>query len=123
LILLVYTLCFWVISFWSSKQESLRLTSQTLNGITTLLVPINFWAISQFSLGKNLGELILIVVATIALTSTIYLASQLKTQSNHKLILPLFLILSYLHLGWHLSFIPLIAIYLGIFAISWLYYR
>jgi hypothetical protein len=123
LILLVYTLCFWGIDFWSSKQENLRLTSQTLNGITTLLVPINFWAISQFSLSKNIGELILIVVATIALTSTIYLASQLKTQSNHRFILPLFLILSYLHLGWYFSFVPLIAVYVGIFAISLLYYR
>jgi hypothetical protein len=123
LILLIYTLGFWGISFWSSKQESLRLTSQTLNGITTLLVPINFWAISQFSLGKNIGEVILIVMATITLTSTIYLASRLKTHSNHRLILPLFLILSYFHLGWHFSLVPLIAVYVGIIAISCLYYR
>ncbi len=123
LILLIYTLGFWGISFWSGKQENLRLTSQTLNGITTLLVPINFWAISQFALGKNIGEIVIIVIAIIALTSTIYLASRLKNQSNHQLIIPLFLSLSYLHLGWHFTFIPLIAVYVGIIAISYLYYR
>ncbi|MGL6337991.1 MAG: hypothetical protein ACRC80_02490, partial [Waterburya sp.] len=123
LILLIYTLGFWGISFWSGKQENLRLTSQTLNGITTLLVPINFWAISQFALGKNIGEIVIIVIAIIALTSTIYLASRLKNQSNQQLIIPLFLSLSYLHLGWHFAFVPLIAVYVGIIAISYLYYR
>ncbi|MGL6343589.1 MAG: hypothetical protein ACRC80_31150, partial [Waterburya sp.] len=123
LILLIYTLGFWGISFWSGKQENLRLTSQTLNGITTLLVPINFWAISQFALGKNIGEIVIIVIAIIALTSTIYLASRLKNQSNQQLIIPLFLSFSYLHLGWYFTFIPLIAVYVGIIAISYLYYR
>ncbi|MGL5796444.1 MAG: hypothetical protein ACRC06_18970, partial [Waterburya sp.] len=123
LILLIYTLGFWGISFWSGKQENLRLTSQTLNGITTLLVPINFWAISQFALGKNIGEIVIIVIAIIALTSTIYLASRLKNQSNHQLTIPLFLSLSYLHLGWHFAFIPITAVYVGIIAVSCLYYR
>ncbi|BAZ43974.1 hypothetical protein NIES4102_09770 [Chondrocystis sp. NIES-4102] len=123
LILLVYTLCFWVISFWLSKQENQKLTWQTLNSIATLLVPINFWAINQFSLGNNIIELGIVIVALIILTSIIYWRSLLKSRDNYQLILPLFLLLSYLHLGWHIAFLPLIAVYGGVLTIGWVYYR
>ncbi|MEL6788256.1 MAG: hypothetical protein AAFO76_12805, partial [Cyanobacteria bacterium J06607_15] len=37
IVLLTYTLSFWGIGFWTGKQNSLRLTSQTLKAIATLL--------------------------------------------------------------------------------------
>lgn len=121
LILLIYTLGFWGIGLWSSKQENLKLTSQTLSAIATLLVPINFWAISRFNLGNNILEWITIIIALIALTTSIYWQSLFKQQEINRLFFPLFLFLSYLHLGWQFSNFSLVAIYVGIVAISIIY--
>ena len=122
LILLIYTLSFGGIGFWSSKQDNLKLTSQTLSASATLLVPINFWAINQLDLGNNILEWIIIVIASITLTATIYLQPQLKHKSN-KFFLPLFLLLSYLHLGWYLPLFPLITVYGSLIIISLIYYK
>ena len=138
LILLIYTLIFWGIGFWSSKQDNLKLTSQTLSAIATLLIPINFWAINQhldwiwrgdlaiplgqFGLGNNILEWIIIVISSITLTATIYLQPQFK-HKNNKFFLPLFLLLSYLHLGWSLPLLPLTAVYVSIISISVIYYK
>ena len=123
LILLVYTLCFWGFGFWSSKQNNLKLTSQTLSAIATLLIPINFWAISHFGLGNNIWEWITIAIAFVTLTTTIYFKSRLGKANTNKFFTPLFLILSYLHLGWKLPSLPLIAVYSGIITISLIHYK
>ena len=123
LILFVYTLGFWGFGFWSSKQENLKLTSQTLSAIATLLIPINFWAISHFRLGNNIFEWIVIVLAFVVLTATIYWRSRLATTAKRLSFLGLFLLLSYLHLGWQLPNFPLVAVYAGIMAISIFHYR
>lgn len=123
LILLVYTLSFWRIGFWASKQENLKLTSQTLSAIAVLLVPINFWAISHFGLGKNFLEWITIAIALVTLTTTIYWQSWLKKVSKNRFFIPLFLFLSYLHLGWNSPLFLLVAIYGGILAISLIHYK
>ncbi len=122
LILLVYTLCFWGFGFWSSKQNNLKLTSQTLSAIATLLIPINFWAISHFGLGHNIWEWLTIAIAFVTLTTTFFKSRLGKTDKN-KFFTPLFLILSYLHLGWQLPSVPLIAVYSGIVAISLIHYK
>ena len=130
LVLFVYTLGFWVSGFWASKRHDLRLTSQTLSAIATLLVPINFWAISHLGLGKNSLEWLIIVGAAIILTTTVYLSSRLKSNTTKFFYFPLYLILSYSHLAWQLplrseaipSGLPLIAVYGGIILISLLDY-
>ncbi len=123
LILLAYTLCFWGFGFWSSKQNNLKLTSQTLSAIATLLIPINFWAISHFGLGHNIWEWITIATAFATLTATIYFESRLGKTNTNKFFTSLFLILSYLHLGWKLPSLPLIAVYSGIVVISLIQYK
>ena len=123
LILLIYTLSFWGMGFWLNKQDNLKLTSQTLSAIAILLVPINFWAISRFSLGKNILEWITIFIAFITLTAIIYLQSQLRRHNQTKFFLALFLALSYLHLGWHFTLLPEIAVYGGIFTLILLHYQ
>ncbi|MEN9871084.1 MAG: hypothetical protein RLZZ171_2072, partial [Cyanobacteriota bacterium] len=66
-VLLVYTLGFWGVGFWTGKD--VKLTSQTLTAIAILLIPINFWAISHLGLGRNFLEWGIIAVAVISLTA------------------------------------------------------
>ncbi|PSF37752.1 hypothetical protein C7H19_09400 [Aphanothece hegewaldii CCALA 016] len=112
LILWSYTLVFWVIGFWSKRQENLLLTSQTLQTIALFLIPINFWAMDTFKLWtQNLG-IVLIVVATLSLLA-IYFYSRLSQlnlvgQINY-------LGLNLLHWGWQNAVFPISAIYLGSF--------
>ena len=122
LILLIYTLVFWGVGFWSNQQDNLKLTSQTLQAIATLLVPINFWAISQFRLGNNIWEWITIAIALTTLSSISYLQFSSQKSSKHRYFLPFFLLLSLLHLGWQLNALPTIAIYGGIAVISLIHY-
>jgi hypothetical protein len=107
-VLLSYTLVFWGVGFYAAKQENLKLTAQTLQTITLLLTPVNFWAIDTFGLWNNfLGGLI----ATIA----VFLLTGITIISNgEKTYLPLvinFFGLSLLHLGWQIVGFPLIAVY------------
>ena len=114
LILLVYTLGFWGIGLWTRKQD-LKLTSQTLSAIATLLIPINFWAISYLGLGGNLIDW---TVITIAVAATIII------QRKKQLLFSIpFWLLSCLHLGWNITLVPLLSIYSGITIVSFIYYR
>jgi len=123
LVLLIYTLSFWGIGWWTGQQENLKLTSQTLSAIAILLVPINFWAMSHLGLGNKPTELIIIAVATLVLTTIFWLSNRRKQASNNIIWSALFLFLSYLHLGWQLPYLPLFAIYGGIIVISLLNYQ
>jgi hypothetical protein len=116
LILLIYTLGFWLSGFWTSKHHDLRLTSQTLTAIATLLIPINFWAISHLGLGNDSLEWLIVAVAAIILTITVWLSRLRAIRGIYYL--PLYLILSYLHLGWQIPLLPLVAVYGGVILIS-----
>ena len=111
LILLAYTLGFWGFGFWSHRQDNLKLTSQTLSAIAILLIPINFWAISHFSLGNNIFEGLVVAIAVVILSTTIYWRSRLKATGKRLSFTTFFLLLSYLHLAWQLPNFPLWAIY------------
>jgi len=41
-ILFGYTLAFWVVSAWASRQQNLRLTARMLQIATLLIIPVNF---------------------------------------------------------------------------------
>jgi hypothetical protein len=45
LVLLAYTLVFWAAGLWCRRSPNLQLTAKTLQMITLLLVPLNFWAL------------------------------------------------------------------------------
>ncbi len=113
LVLLTYTLIFWGVGFWASKQENLPLTSQTLKAITLLLVPVNFWAMDAFDLWEHFGEWFAVAIASISLTSLYYLYS--KPRQSLFLFFN-FIGLCYLHWGWGFSEFPLIAVYFGAIA-------
>jgi hypothetical protein len=137
-LLFTYTLGFFGVSFWTSKNERLRLTTRALQLVTLLLVPANFWAMDGLKVvtnpaGVGLGLIAGCLLSGIAIfllqTSFLYRESQEITADSQKrkrtrrqlsqLSITTILILSWLHLGWLISpYYPLIAVYLGIGAIA-----
>ncbi len=112
-ILWLYTLGFGLASWWTGKQANLRLTSQALRIVTLLLVPINFLAMDSFPLWHTFLGLIGMFIGSLSLTLLTINLFKDKFNSNY---LRLFnhLGLTYLHWGWTLPGIPIIATYLGV---------
>ncbi|MBD2258001.1 hypothetical protein [Pseudanabaena sp. FACHB-2040] len=111
LILLAYTAVFWAIGLWSTTHARLQLTSKTLQIMSLLLVPLNGWAIDALRVGRTGGGLLVSVIALLLL-------SLMALQVLRRLSAPLvqgvcFLGLAYLHLGWSLPWVPLLAAYVG----------
>ncbi|WP_445634250.1 DUF2157 domain-containing protein [Nostoc sp. DSM 114161] len=119
-VLFAYTLSFWGLSFWATRQNNLRLTAQTLLIATLLLVPVNFWAMDSFGLWQNPLNWIVVAIACPTLTAITVSISKNRTlfPNLHAAKLPIVNILglSYLHWGWQFKGFPLIAVYLGIIA-------
>jgi len=138
LLLFTYTLGFFGVGFWTSKNERLRLTTRALQLVTLLLVPANFWAMDGLGLltnplGIGLGAIagcLLSVIAVFLLqTSFLFRESQIiadeskgRSRSPRQLSqisIAVILILAWLHLGWRLfPSYALISVYLGIGAIA-----
>lgn len=113
-VLLSYTLIFWGVSFWASKQKNLQLTARTLQLVTLFLVPVNFWAMDGFRLWGSPLELVTIAIASVALTSITGLSFLDRTRRFDRPALFNYLALSYLHLGWGWAGFPVVAVYVGI---------
>ncbi|MGB3637645.1 MAG: hypothetical protein WBA39_08720, partial [Rivularia sp. (in: cyanobacteria)] len=116
-VLFAYTVLFFGLSFWTSIQANLRLTSGALHIVTMLLIPINFWAMDSFGLWQNPINLVLVGIASIILTGITVLLSKQSIFAGSVPVSKLSLInilgLSYLHWGWKFSGFPLIAVYLA----------
>ncbi|MBD2535487.1 DUF2157 domain-containing protein [Nostoc flagelliforme FACHB-838] len=116
-VLFAYTLSFWGLSFWATRQSNLRLTAQTLLIVTLLLVPVNFWAMDSFRLWQNPVDWIVVAIACPTLTAiTVLLSKNRAIFTNlHTGKLPVVNILglSYLHWGWQLRGFPLVAVYMA----------
>ncbi|MCC5640221.1 DUF2157 domain-containing protein [Nostoc sp. CHAB 5844] len=114
-VLFAYTLTFWGLSFWTGRQNNLRLTTQTLLIVTLFLVPVNFWAMDSFGLWLNPLNLLTVAIAAPILTIiTVLLCNNRTVFPNsraRKLPLINILVLSYLHWGWKITVFPLIAVY------------
>ncbi|MEA5510665.1 hypothetical protein VB715_12905 [Crocosphaera sp. UHCC 0190] len=114
-ILWLYTLAFGVGSWWTGKQANLRLTTQALRTVTLLLVPINFFAMDSFPLWYTVWGLLGMMVGSLSLTAlTLKIFQTNSESSNTPLPLLNHLTLTYLHWGWTLPGIPLIATYIGV---------
>ncbi len=117
-VLLAYTLTFWAISSWAKRQNNLHLTAQTLQIVTLLLVPINFWAMDTFGLWRYPGDWAVAIAAAIILTWMTgriiqYQYERLSGKNVSRSIALNHLGLSYLHWGWALTGFSLVAVYLG----------
>jgi len=116
LVLLAYTLTFWCSGLWTARQQNLRLTATTLQIVSLLLVPVNFWAIDSFGLWhQGVLSLVLAAIALFTLSATSYFIWQIHSRNQpQQLLLVNYLLLSYLHWGWNFSLQSLIAVYLGL---------
>ncbi|WP_310487930.1 hypothetical protein [Chamaesiphon sp. VAR_69_metabat_338] len=129
-LLWLYTIGFWVVGSWARTQQGLRLTASTLQLVTLLLMPVNFWASDSFGLWREPLGLVTAIVAGCGLggivylkhqqergrTTTVGVASQNENRSG--LLLAAYLGLSCLHLGWQLPYWPAIAIYSGAIGVA-----
>jgi hypothetical protein len=110
-VLLGYTLTFCAVCAWANRQSNLRLTAQTLQIVTLLLVPVNFWAMDGFGLWRNPVDWIVVAGATPVLSAIAFFLWKREQQPPLPIIN--YLGLSYLHWGWSLPGFPLVVVYLG----------
>jgi uncharacterized membrane protein YeaQ/YmgE (transglycosylase-associated protein family) len=133
LLLLAYTLGFFGVGFWTSKNERLRMTTRALQLVTLLLVPANFWAMDGLGLLKNpagiglsaIAGCILSAIAVFLLeTSFVFREAQILSEDSltnsstnpstnkprkrpkrqlSQISILAILLLGWLHLGWFLS--------------------
>ncbi|MCP2732363.1 hypothetical protein NJ959_28425, partial [Symplocastrum sp. BBK-W-15] len=110
-----YTIIFFGIGIWARNKQNLKLTSQTLELVALLLVPVNFWAMDSFGLWRYFWEWIVVIVAAFSLTGIILFNQAIRDDSSRFTSrTSLMLCLGYLHWGWHFSGMPLLAVYLGV---------
>jgi hypothetical protein len=109
-ILFGYTAAFWLVSVWTGRQESLRLTTRMLKIAALLLVPVNFWMMDGFRLWNSGLGIGLAGVAAIGLTVMTLL---LLRPNQPWLLSGVAIALSWLHWGWSGQGIPFAAVYLG----------
>jgi hypothetical protein len=121
-LLWLYTIGFWVVGGWARRQEGLRLTASTLQIVTLLLIPVNFWAIDSFRLWQQPLELVTASVAGIGLAGIAYLQHrqrQGRTNSQQSgWLLVTYMVLSCLQLGWQIPYWPTISIYIGAIGVA-----
>jgi len=120
-VLFAYTLSFFWVSSWATRQQNLKFTAQTLLIVTLLLVPVNFWAMDSFKLWHNPFDWLVVAAATVTLTTTTFLLGKnrlLFTKPNQKLSILNILGLGYLHWGWEIPGFPLIALYIAMVGTS-----
>ena len=110
LILLTYTLAFWGASLWADRRPALRLTARMLQIATLLIVPVNFWMMD----GLYLWQQGLGVVVNLAAALTLSLVTRsLLPRLTARPPLVNALGLSWLHWGWSIAGMPLLAVYIG----------
>lgn len=112
LVLLAYTLVFWGVGLSCGRRENLQLTAKTLGMITLLLVPLNFWALDALGVWGASGGVWLGMMAAGVLTGVAVQA--LRQQRSSPLEQGNALGLAYLHTGWAVASMPMLAVYLGV---------
>ncbi|WP_017663000.1 hypothetical protein [Baaleninema simplex] len=103
-----YTMLFWLASRWTQPRAKLRLTAQTLQIVALCLIPLNFWAMDEFTLWQTLLGMGTMAIATLSLG-----AIALASQGRDRIDTVLLLLLSVLHGGTHLLGVPVAAAYVG----------
>ncbi|MBE9138893.1 hypothetical protein IQ254_17125 [Nodosilinea sp. LEGE 07088] len=111
LVLLTYTLVFWAAGLWCRQRPNLQLTAKTLQMTTLLLLPLNFWALDGLGIWPGAGFL---VAAIAAILLTLAALQVLRQQESTPLEQANALGLAYLHIGWGLDPVPILAVYAGV---------
>jgi hypothetical protein len=110
-ILFGYTIAFVIVGLWIGGQPRLQLTGGMLQIASLLIIPVNFWMMDGFRLLHTPNGIILAAIAAVLLSvATVRLLPRPKTSG---LAMINALGLSWLHWGWGLPPIPLLATYVG----------
>ncbi|NJL45593.1 MAG: hypothetical protein HC922_07395 [Leptolyngbyaceae cyanobacterium SM2_3_12] len=114
LVLLAYTLVFWGAGIWCSRSPNLQLTAKTLRMITLLLLPLNFWAMDALGVWRASGGWLIGLLATglLTLAALQVLRQQRGSPPEQATVLGL----AYLHTGWAMGWMPILAVYGGTLA-------
>ncbi|GAB4376538.1 MAG: hypothetical protein Kow00121_23800 [Elainellaceae cyanobacterium] len=117
-ILFTYTLAFFAVGLWANRRLNLRLTAQMLQVATLLIIPVNFWMMDQLRLWQTAIGLVFQGIAALSLTAITVLLLRpnsrlLRSTSNRLLAILNCIGLSWLHWGWSLANLPLVATYIG----------
>ena len=116
-ILFAYTLAFFAAGFWTGQRESLHLTARMLQITTLLIIPINFWMMDGLGLWQTPTGIVTAPIAALSLTVLLLLlfrANPALIPRQHLKVSTLnYIILCWLHWGWAISPIPLVATYIG----------
>ncbi|AFY37330.1 hypothetical protein Lepto7376_0956 [[Leptolyngbya] sp. PCC 7376] len=112
LVLWSYTAAFGWVGFWASKQKELTLTSQTLQTVAILLVPLNFWAVDQFGVWRSPWQSVVAIAAIFGLFLSI--GTFAKKNNWSKPIFTGFFALGLFQWGWETFLNPIVGVYLGI---------
>lgn len=113
-ILLAYTLAFWGVGLWTERQPALQLTTRMLQTATLLIIPVNFWMMDGLNLWQTPTGIGLNLLAALLLTAVMLkLTPRLSSTEAHRLTISNSLGLSWLHWGWSIAGIPLVATYIG----------
>jgi hypothetical protein len=123
-ILWAYTLAFGGATLWASHHPNLRMTAKALTIVSLLLVPLNFIAMDEFGLWHRALDMGVLLLAAFSLGTLSHvllrlpvlgqIPSKLRRRCWYQ-----YLWLSLLHWGWGLTWMPVLAIYLGILGIAW----
>jgi hypothetical protein len=126
-ILFGYTVALWAVSFWVSRRENLRLTANTLQMTSLLIIPVNFWMIDSFNLIQGgLGLGVAIAAGTI-LSGLMGLILQPRNQPRWGSLavrgagwasFASSVLLAWCHWGWQRSGVGLALVYLGVVTAS-----
>ena len=111
LVLLAYTLLFWGAGLWCGRNSQLQLTAKTLQMITLLLLPLNFWAMDGLGVWSAGGGWLIGTMAAGLLTWVALQVFRQRQSPGHDQIN--LLGLAYLQSGWGLSWMSIAAVYGG----------
>ncbi len=117
-VLWAYTMLFWGAGLKATQQPNLALTAKTLQTISLLLIPVNFWAMDSFGLWSKPWQWLIVAIAAVSLTYLTLWQSRHTRWLKTKLLTANLLALSYLQWGWQVPKLPLVAVYLGMIGTS-----
>jgi len=113
LILLAYTVAFFIATAWTAQRPTLQLTAQMLRTATLLLIPINFWRMDAIALWQNPWGWAIAPLAAILLSFMLVrvLRPAIEPPAQPRWVMAIALALSWLHWGWAIPGMALIASY------------
>lgn len=113
LVLLAYTVAFFVATAWTARRPTLKLTTQMVQMATLLLIPINFWRMDTIALWQQPWGWAIAPIAALMLSGMLItlLRPTIEPPAQPRWVIATAVALSWLHWGWAIAGIALFASY------------